>query len=140
MDNSFVEKKILVTGSNSRFAVALKKTFTSPNIIFTDRKKLDILNTKSIDHCLEKYKPKYLIHLASLSRPMIIHEEDISSSIDANIIGTANIVKKCSDRNIKLIYFSTNYVYPGYKGNYDENDALKPVNNYAWSKLGGGKC
>ena len=40
-------------------------------------------------------------------------------------------------KNVKLIYFSTNYVYPGSKGNYSENDALLPVNNYAWSKLGG---
>ena len=40
-------------------------------------------------------------------------------------------------KNVKLIYFSTNYVYPGTKGNYTENDPLLPVNNYAWSKLGG---
>ena len=38
---------------------------------------------------------------------------------------------------IKLIYFSTNYVYPGNKGNYKEVDSVSPVNNYAWSKLGG---
>ena len=61
---------------------------------------------------------------------MIIHEKDISSSIDANIIGTANIVKKCSDKKIKLIYFSTNYVYPGTKGNYSESDPILPINNY----------
>ena len=36
-----------------------------------------------------------------------------------------------------MIYFSTNYVYPGTKGNYKESDPLLPVNNYAWSKLGG---
>ena len=38
---------------------------------------------------------------------------------------------------VKLIYFSTNYVYPGTRGNYKESDSLLPVNNYAWSKLGG---
>ena len=54
-----------------------------------------------------------------------------------NIIGTANITKACSLNNIKLIYFSTNYVYPGKRGNYKETDPLLPVNNYAWSKLGG---
>ena len=37
---------------------------------------------------------------------------------------------------IKLIYFSTNYVYPGKKGNY-RTDPLLPINSYAWSKLGG---
>ena len=39
--------------------------------------------------------------------------------------------------NIKLIYFSTSYVYPGKNGGYKENSALLPINNYAWSKLGG---
>ena len=39
--------------------------------------------------------------------------------------------------NIKLIYFSTNYVYPGEKGNYKESDPIFPINNYAISKLGG---
>ena len=38
---------------------------------------------------------------------------------------------------IKLIYFSTSYVYPGTKGNYNETDPLLPSNNYSWSKLGG---
>ena len=39
--------------------------------------------------------------------------------------------------NIKIIYFSTGYVYEGKKGNYSENDAVKPFNNYGLSKLGG---
>ena len=141
MDYSLInKKKILITGSNSRFAKSLKQYLYGKNIFYTDRKKLDILDVKSIENCLNKYEPNYIIHLASLSRPMIVHEKDIGSSIDANVIGTANIVKKCSERNIKLIFFSTNYVYPGTKGNYKEDDALNPVNNYAWSKLGGEAC
>ena len=68
---------------------------------------------------------------------MDIHDTFISKSIDINIIGTANIVKVCSELNVKLIYFSTGYVYPGLKGNYKEVDAVLPINNYAWSKLGG---
>ena len=68
---------------------------------------------------------------------MEIHEKNINLSIDLNIIGTANIVKLCKLNNIKLIYFSTSYVYPGLKGNYKEDDPVNPINNYAWSKLGG---
>ena len=82
-------------------------------------------------------KIKYLIHIAGLSRPMKLHEKKINLSIDLNIIGTANIVKLCNKYKIKLIYFSTNYVYPGTKGNYKETDPLLPINNYSWSKLGG---
>ena len=68
---------------------------------------------------------------------MKIHEKNISKSIDLNIVGTANITKVCKKNNIKLIYFSTGYVYEGTKGNYSEDDPVKPFNNYAISKLGG---
>ena len=56
---------------------------------------------------------------------MKIHEKDIIKSIDLNIIGTYNIVKAASKSNIKVIYISTSYVYPG-KGDYSENDPVKP--------------
>ena len=68
---------------------------------------------------------------------MIEHERNINKSINLNIIGTSNLVNVCSKLKIKLIYFSTSYVYPGRKGNYSEKDAVLPWNNYAWSKLGG---
>jgi dTDP-4-dehydrorhamnose reductase len=68
---------------------------------------------------------------------MSVHNNNIAKSINLNIIGTANIVKICEKLKIKLIYFSSSYVYPGKKGGYKENDPLLPINNYAWSKLGG---
>ena len=68
---------------------------------------------------------------------MKIHYQNIKKSIDINIIGTCNIVKICQEYKIKLIFFSTNYVYPGFKGNYSEESPLLPFNNYGWSKLGG---
>ena len=68
---------------------------------------------------------------------MEIHDSDINLSINLNIIGTCNIVKACNKFNVKIIYFSTCAVYPGKSGNYKENSSLLPVNNYAWSKLGG---
>ena len=68
---------------------------------------------------------------------MSIHEKKIGKSIDLNIIGTANLVKACEKNNIKIIYFSTGYVYEGKRGNYSEHDPVKPFNKYAISKLGG---
>ena len=58
---------------------------------------------------------------------MDMHEKDINQSIDKNIIGTCNLVKICKILDIKIIYLSTNYVYPGIKGNYKENDPLLPL-------------
>ena len=130
-------KKIVVTGGTGRFGNLLKRHNTKHKIFFPNKKQLNILSTKSIKSYLARKKPDILIHLAGLSRPMKIHEIDIKKSINLNIVGTANVTNACSEKKIKLIYFSTNYVYPGLKGNYRESDPLLPVNNYAWSKLGG---
>ena len=130
-------KKILVTGADGRFGSILKTIKTNKKFIFTSRKQLNILSTKSILKNIKKFKPNYILHLAGLSRPMSIHEKKLVKSIELNIIGTCNLVKEASKMNIKLIYFSTNYVYPGIKGNYSEHDPVLPINNYAISKLGG---
>ena len=136
---SIFNKRIVVTGGSGRFGQILKKNSRNFNFLFffPKKKELNILKINSIKKYLKHKKPKYLLHLAGLSRPMKIHEQDIMQSIDKNIIGTANITKVCSELNIKLIYISTCYVYPGIKGNYNEDSPLLPINNYAWSKLGG---
>ena len=132
-----MRKKIIITGGDGRFANVLKNSNLNLNIKFPNKKQLNILNLNSIKKYLKKNKPNYLIHCAALSRPMNIHDKNISKSISINIIGTCNVVKICSELNIKLIYFSTGYVYEGKKGNYKEKDPVLPFNNYAWSKLGG---
>ena len=129
--------KIVVTGGSGRFAQNLKKIKSKYNFIYPSAKSLNILNLNSIRKFLKKEKPSSVLHLAGLSRPMIQHDKDINKSINLNIIGTANLVNICSELKIKLIYFSTSYVYPGKKGNYKEDDPVLPWNNYAWSKLGG---
>lgn len=132
-----MKNKILVTGGDGRFAKVLSKYNKKLNLIFANKKECNILNENSIDKAIKKVKPKIIFHCAGLSRPMSIHENNIENSIDANIIGTANVVKACKRKKIKLIYFSTGYVYNGSKGNYSENDGTKPFNNYGLSKLGG---
>jgi len=131
------KNRIVVTGGTGRFGLELKKIQSKNKLFFPKRQELNILKINSIKKYLKLKKPKYLIHLAGLSRPMKIHKKFIKKSIDLNIIGTANITKVCSELGVKLIYFSTSYVYPGTKGNYKEDDPLLPKNNYSWSKLGG---
>ena len=131
------KRKIVVTGGTGRFGSVLKKTKFNYLFLFPKKNKLNITKFDTIKRYLKKTKPFCLIHLAGLSRPMKIHEKEISKSIELNIIGTANVVRACKMFNVKLIYFSTSYIYPGKKGNYKETDSLLPSSNYAWSKLGG---
>ena len=128
---------IIVTGGHGRFAKILKKKNKILNLKFLSKNKLNILSPKSISRCFLKYKPKIILHTAGLSRPMIEHEKNISKSIDLNIVGTANLVKACTKFNVKIVYFSTIYVYDCIKGNFKETDPVKPLNNYGFSKLGG---
>ena len=132
-----MNKKILVTGGEGRFSKVLRRNNKKLNLIFKSKKELDILNYNSLQKIVKKIRPKIILHTAGLSRPMNIHEKNISKSIDLNIVGTCNVVKICKKNNIKLIYFSTGYVYEGTKGNYKEDDPVKPFNNYGLSKLAG---
>ena len=132
-----MKNTILLTGGDGRFAKVLRKKNILLNLYFASKKECNILNLQSLEKIIKKIKPKLIIHCAGLSRPMHIHETNITKSIDLNIMGTANLVKICKKFKIKLIYFSTGYVYEGTKGNYSEKDPVKPFNNYGLSKLGG---
>ena len=131
------KKIIVITGGSGRFGKILQKISTYYKVMYPSKKILDITNYKSIKNYIKKSKPNYLIHMGGFSRPLSLHDKNVSKSIDINIIGTSNISKICYENKIKLIYFSTHYVYPGVKGNHNENDPVLPFNNYAWSKLGG---
>ena len=108
------KEKIIITGGQGRFANTLRNSKLNLNFLFPSKNQLNILKISSIKKYVKKYQPKYLIHCAALSRPMDIHDKQISKSIDINIIGTANIVKICSEFDVKLIYFIIiyqNYTY-----------------------------
>ena len=131
-------KKIIFTGGNGKFGRIFKKfNFNRTNIYYPSSTTFDVTNLKKMEKFIKKIKPKLIIHTAAISRPMELHERKIKKSINTNIIGTSNVVNLCHKYKIKLIYFSTNYVYPSKKGNYKEHHPLLPFNNYAWSKLGG---
>ena len=130
------KKNIIVTGGTGRFGKLLKNRKLK-NFLFPNKSQLNILKLNSIEKYLKSKKAKMVIHLAGLSRPLNLHEKNITKSINLNIIGTCNVVLACKKLNVKVVYFSTNYVYPGEKGGYKETDPLLPSNNYSWSKLGG---
>ena len=131
-------KKIIFTGGNGKFGKVFKKFYSDKkNIYYPSSKIFDVTNPKKMENFIKKIKPQFIVHAAAISRPMNLHEKKIERSISTNIIGTSNIVNLCNKYKLKLIYFSTNYVYPSKNGNYKEHRPLLPFNNYAWSKLGG---
>ena len=134
-------KRILVTGGAGRFATNIKKYSKELgySVIAPTKTDLDITDRSVCEKYFfnHRFDFDYVIHAAGLSSPMYRHEINPRDSIEKNIIGTSNIVLTCENFKKKIIYISTNYVYPGTDGNYNEDSELKPFNNYGWSKLGG---
>ncbi len=130
-------KTILVSGGNGKFSKALIKVNKKYKILAPNKKQMNIVSQNSISKYISKNKIDYFIHAAAFSTPMAHHKIEIDKSIKTNIIGSANVALCCYKKNIKLIYISTNFVYPGKKGPHKENGYLSPVNEYGWSKLGG---
>ena len=130
-------KRLLISGGDGKFASEIKKQNTEYEIYAPSKSSMDITNLNNINDVICDFKPDIFLHSAAFTRPMIKHVENPEKSININIIGTSNICLVCMENDIKLVYISTDYVYPGTEGNYKETDPLLPVNNYAWSKLGG---
>ena len=69
------KNRIVVTGGTGRFGNELMKIKSRYQLFFPKKKELNILKISSIIKYLRSKKPKYLIHLAGLSRPMNMHEK-----------------------------------------------------------------
>jgi dTDP-4-dehydrorhamnose reductase len=125
--------KIIVTGKNGILSSELQKIDT--NLIALDSINYNVSN-KSIIQKLTTLNPDIIIHAAAMTNSVEVKNNPLQA-IQTNIIGTANIAEYCLINNKRLVYISTDYIYPGEKGDYKETDPILPNNNYAWTKLGG---
>jgi dTDP-4-dehydrorhamnose reductase len=100
--------------------------------------KLEITDLNEVLSILNKLKPHMVVHAAS-ETSVDKCETEKEHAWEANVAGTRNIAKACHKVNAKLIYISTDYVFDGEKGFYDEEDKPNPVNYYGLTKLEGEK-
>ncbi len=127
-------KKILLTGGSGLLGDELLNIYS--DLIAPNHREFDITNYSQMCEYINSLNIDIIIHAAAFTSPPLI-DIDPMKAVNANIIGTSNIVLISSFFKIRLIYISTDYVFKGNKGNYEENDELFPQNLYAWSKLGG---
>ena len=126
-----------MSGGEGKLSTEIINNNTEYEIHAPSKAIMDITNIDDIREQINQVNPDVFLHSAALTKPMVIHDENPDLSIRTNIIGTSNVVLACMEKNIKVVYISTDYVYPGTAGNYREDDHLLPANKYAWSKMGG---
>jgi len=128
------KENMLFTGGSGLLGREIKKL--APRSLFPSHKEFDVVNYSQMEDYFNRKNIRGVVHAAAFTSPPVI-DKDPLRAINSNIIGTSNLVKLCSDKSLKLIYLSTDYVFKGDKGRYKEDDSVYPVNKYAWSKLGG---
>ena len=140
------KKKLLISGGAGRLAKRIAHYAHELGFIIEapTRAEMDITDPEQIRSMLVKFRPDIFLHAAAFTRPMSAHQESPSKSIQTNITGTSNVVIECMSYSVKLVYISTDYVYPGLDGSYSESSPVLPYGNaedgiskYGWSKLGG---
>lgn len=128
------QTKILFTGGSGLLGGEVRKLL--PNACFPSSRDFDVTRPDQMDSFLRNRGFQTLIHAAAFTSPPKVDQNPLKA-LDVNIVGTSNVVRVCMAHGLKLIYLSTDYVFPGDKGHYKETDPVCPVNKYAWSKLGG---
>jgi len=127
-------RTILFTGGNGLLGREVRKLL--PEAHFPTSAEFDVTDYDQMAGYVRNLNLSLLVHAAALTSPPRVDKEPLRA-LEVNIVGTANVVRLCMADNLKLVYISTDYVFRGNRGNYSEDDAVHPVNRYAWSKLGG---
>lgn len=130
-------KRIAITGGNGQLAKAfqflLKK---DEQFIFKcfAKEDWDILDLKISEKILEEFKPDFLINTAAYTAVDKAEDEwRIVSEI--NTLAPSQLAQICHKKGIKLIHFSTDYVFDGKSDReYLETDPTQPLNFYGISK------
>ena len=145
-------QKILLTGSNGLLGQKLVKLILEENeykLIATSRgenriqsiagfiyEPLDITNRDDVFSILEKHQPGYVIHTAAMTN-VDQCESEREACINLNVNAVQHITDACEKHNIHLIALSTDFIFDGKNGPYDETAPANPISFYGESKLKG---
>ena len=130
------KKKILISGGRGSLAQEIERQNVDFDLVLLSKEEMDITDINQVQSQIMIHKPDVILHCAAMTHPMESHNENPKKSIKNNILGTANIAMVCAEKKIKMVYISTDWVYPNKMKN-TEKDGLLPATNYGWAKLGG---
>lgn len=96
------------------------------------RNDFDLTDFATVQMAFGQEKPRLLIHCAALSKTPAC-EADPSLARKLNVEVTAQLASLATE--IPFVFFSTDLVFDGRAGNYDEAAAVNPLSVYAETKV-----
>lgn len=130
--------KIAIIGANGQLGTDLKEVLSgSHEVVGLTHSDIEITDIDNLNEVVTSVKPDILINTAAYH---VVPEAEKFPDKAFLINGTAtmNLAKVCQDKGIRLLHYSTDYVFDGKKGKpYTEDDCPNPLNVYANTKLSG---
>ena len=96
-------------------------------------RKMDITDLSSVESCIKIANPDIIINCAAMTN-VDACEKNHTLAHDINVVGVQNIIK-ATNKRVKIIQLSTDYVFEGKEGPYSETDPTHPISYYGRSKL-----
>lgn len=131
--------KVLVTGVNGQLGhdVMIHLQRQGIDAVGVDIQDFDLTDENAVMSYVQHAKPTAIIHCAAYTA-VDKAESDIAKCCQINGEGTRNMVRAAVSVKAKLLYVSTDYVFPG-EGTepYETDDPKGPRNIYGQSKLQG---
>lgn len=132
--------KILVTGGDGLLAHSLRELSAGASgdtFVFVNHAEFDLTRPAPMAERLAKEQPDVVINTAAynlVDRCEI--ERDLSWAVNGT--GPEALARICAGRGVKLVHYSTDYVFDGKKRSpYLETDEPNPLNHYAAGKFFG---
>ncbi|MDF3079246.1 MAG: NAD(P)-dependent oxidoreductase [Sphingobacteriaceae bacterium] len=142
--------KILVTGSNGLLGQKLTELMLKQKditLIATSRDgnrypekegytymELDITDEAETVQVISAVMPDVVINTAAVTQ-VDVCEKDKDACRDLNVEGVRNLIEICQTLNIHLIHLSTDFVFDGESGPYEEGAVPNPLSYYGTTKL-----
>jgi dTDP-4-dehydrorhamnose reductase len=128
--------RILVLGSKGQLGTDLMEVLAPAHVVRgVDIDDFDITSFSDCREIIAEFGPEAVVNAAAYTNVDGCEtERDLCFAVNAE--GIRNIARACVDRDIKVVHFSTDYVFDGTKGKpYVEEDLCNPINVYGQSKL-----
>jgi dTDP-4-dehydrorhamnose reductase len=127
---------ILVTGGDGLVAHALKELNAADHdLILLGHRDFDLTNSAQMRQQLDAINPQVVINTAAYNLvEQCEKEREISWNVNAT--GPGTLAQLCAEKNLRLVHYSTDYVFDGAKNApYLEADPPHPLNHYGAGKL-----
>lgn len=134
--------KILITGANGQLGQSFQASESLAahlgiELIFADRKALDITQPESIEQYCRKINLSAIVNAAAYTA-VDQAESEIELATLVNAVGPKNLATYCQKNTLAFIHVSTDYVFNGEAtGAYKETDPVDPLGVYGKTKYAG---